>query len=278
MFTSTFPAVMFVGLLTGTFGSMVGLGGGVLLVPLLTLGLGVPIHQAIGASLVAVIATSSAAATAYLEDHFTNVRLAMVLETTTVCGAILGGLSAVALSRTVLTGLFAAALAFVGVAMVCRQTRDDTSMGETAGSLALGGSYYDPVLRRRVRYGVRNLPVGLAVSFVAGNISGLLGIGGGVIKVPALVLAMGVPIRAAVATSNFMIGVTAVASAYIYYSRGFIVPQVAVPTAVGVFLGALLGTRLVKRLQARWLEVIFALVLLVFAAQMALQALGLAWH
>ncbi|MBC7347360.1 MAG: sulfite exporter TauE/SafE family protein [Clostridia bacterium] len=278
MFTSVFPAVMFVGLLTGTFGSMVGLGGGVLLVPLLTLGLGVPIHQAIGASLVAVIATSSAAATAYLEDHFTNVRLAMVLETTTVCGAILGGLSAVALSRTVLTGLFAAALAFVGVAMVCRQTRDDTPMGETAGSLALGGSYYDPVLRRRVRYGVRNLPVGLAVSFVAGNISGLLGIGGGVIKVPALVLAMGVPIRAAVATSNFMIGVTAVASAYIYYSRGFIVPQVAVPTAVGVFLGALLGTRLVKRLQARWLEVIFALVLLVFAAQMALQALGLAWH
>lgn len=274
MFTTGFLAIVLVGFGTGALGSMVGIGGGVLLIPLLTLWVGVPIHAAIGASLVAVIATSSAAATAYLHDRLTNVRLAMVLETATASGAILGGLTAALLSRSLLGAIFAGALAVVGISML--RKKEGVSLEEEAkGNLRLGGEYYDHALRRQVSYGVRNLPAGLLVSFLAGNVSGLLGIGGGVIKVPAMVLAMGVPMRAAVATSNFMIGVTAVASAFVYYSRGFVLPQVAVPTAIGVFLGSIIGTRLATRMRGRRLEIIFAVVLLFFAAEMALDVAGI---
>lgn len=253
---------------------MVGLGGGVFLIPLLTLWVGVPIHAAIGASIVAVIATSSAGAVSYLHEHLTNVRLAMTLETTTVSGAILGGLTAAHLSRSLLSAIFAVALVAVGVSML-RRREEIGGQGEVAGSLRLGGEYYDQALGRQVRYGVRNLPVGLLVSFLAGNVSGLLGIGGGVIKVPAMVLAMGVPMRAAVATSNFMIGVTAVGSAFVYYSRGFVLPEVAVPTAIGVFLGSTVSARLAARMRGRRLELIFALLLLFFAAEMFLDVAGI---
>lgn len=259
----------------GALGSMVGIGGGVLLIPLLTLWVGVPIHNAIGASLVAVIATSSAAASSYLADKLTNVRLAMTLEITTASGALLGGLTATFLNRFTLEVVFAVALTVLGFHMLRSSRQREGNHEPFHPNSRLSSEYVDSYSKKTVRYGVRNLPLGLGVSFLAGNVSGLLGIGGGVMKVPAMVLAMGVPMRAAVATSNFMIGVTAVSSAFVYYSRGFILPQVAVPTALGVFIGSLFGARIATRMKGSRLTVFFALVLLVFAAQMALNVLGI---
>lgn len=266
--------ILVMGFLTGILGAMVGIGGGVLLVPFLTLVFHVPIHTAIGASIVAVIATSSASASTYLESRLTNLRLGMTLETATATGGILGGLTATLLSRQVLSGIFAAALVGTAYSMF-KKVRGDQTREEVEDIGRLGATFYDAHLKREVRYNVKRLPLGLFVSFIAGNISGLLGIGGGVIKVPMMVLGMGVPMRAAAATSNFMIGVTAVASAYIYYTRGFVVPLVAAPTAIGVFLGAMLGSRLAGRVNSNFLAKLLAVVLIFLAVQMALSAAGI---
>ncbi|HWI51532.1 MAG TPA: sulfite exporter TauE/SafE family protein [Symbiobacteriaceae bacterium] len=231
-------------------------GGGVFLIPLLTLLLGIPIKEAIGASIVAVITTSTASAIAYVGDELTNIRLGMTLELATTVGAVLGGVTAAFLGKNVLAGLFAAAML---PTIVSLWRKKDDSQGEGVEQVAgpsgpLDATFYDPKIRREVSYRVRRLPLGMCVSFIAGNISGLLGIGGGAIKVPAMTLGMGVPMKAAAATSNFMIGVTAVASAYIYYSRGDVNPLVAVPTAIGVTAGALAGSRIGPKLRNQQLN------------------------
>lgn len=266
--------IFLVGALAGVMGALLGLGGGILIVPILSLFLGVPIHVAIAASLVAVVATSTVAAIAYVRDEISNMRLGMLLEVATTLGAILGGLTAAHLSREVLSGVFGAALALMAGYILKGKLGAEGSAGEVGDPGLLGGRYFDPSLGRDVAYRVGRLPVGLGASFLAGNLSGMLGIGGGPVKVPVMTLAMGVPLKAAAATSNFMIGVTACASAALYYARGFVSPPVAVPVCLGVSLGAFLGARLAPRVQTASLARGLAFVLLALSAQMFLAAFG----
>ncbi len=262
-------AIFIVGLAVGSLGSMLGIGGGVLLIPLLTGLFGIPIKTAIGASIVSVIATSSAAGAVYVGRGMTHTRLSMVMEIATTLGALAGGITAVLISPSALSFIFGAVLFYVVYSMR-RLPKEEVSVAPTG---LLDTSYTDPFTGQVVTYGVRHLPVGLAASFVAGNISGLLGIGGGVIKVPIMTLVMGIPLRAAIGTSNFMIGITAATSAVIYYQHGYTDPSVAIPTALGVLVGAQLGTRIGGRVRSQRLKEIFQVLLLVFALQMFFKAI-----
>ena len=248
------------GMAAGVFGSVLGLGGGVLIVPLLTLGFGLPFREAVGVSLVCVIMTSSAAAGVYLERHVANLRLGMTLELFTAVGAFVGGSIAFLLDEHWLALLFAALLAYVAIAMA---RSSDGVEDATSVMLSDDGEGLTAI---------HNLPVGVAGSLVAGVVSALLGIGGGTIKVPLMHLAMGVPLRVATATSNLMIGITATASGVIYALHGGIDPYVAGPTAIGVFTGATIGSRLAPRLDLRYLRLLFVVVLMITAIQMLLQA------
>ncbi|MHB9144123.1 MAG: sulfite exporter TauE/SafE family protein [Symbiobacteriia bacterium] len=271
------------GIGAGVFGALLGLGGGIIMIPILTLGFHVPMHTAIAASVVAVIATSSATAIHYVADRVSNIRLGMTLEVATTIGAVIGGLLAAHSPDKVLRIIFALLLVYTAVSMVRGGERGGnkaaaTAPAETTGKEDLGlwgDRFHDPSQKREVSYRVGRLPVGLGASFIAGNLSGLLGVGGGLIKVPAMTLLMGVPFKAAAATSNFMIGVTAVASAFIYYGEGLVNPLVTAPVAIGVFLGATWGARLAPHISSRRLVQAFSLVLVVEAILMSTQALGI---
>lgn len=261
------------GAVAGVFGSLLGLGGGVLIVPLLTLGFGLPLREAVGVSLVCVIMTSSAAAGVYLERHVANLRLGMSLELFTAIGALLGGSIAFLLDERLLAGLFAVLLLYVAVTMFRAGRRVAPEPGDT------GDPTEPPTVVTRAPDAVdtmptRGLAIGAAGSFGAGIVSALLGIGGGLIKVPLMNLAMGVPLRVATATSNLMIGITAAASAVIYALHGGIDPYVAGPTAIGVFIGATAGSRVAHRIDLRYLRLLFVVVLGVTAVQMLMKALG----
>jgi len=224
--------------------------------PVLTLLLGVPIHQAIATSLCCVIATSTGAAATYVEHRLADIRLGMTLELATTLGAITGSVVAGWLSREALAILFAILLTYAGSTMVRRSLKGREI--EAAG---------------QERYQAKRLPLGLAGSGAAGVVSGMLGVGGGVIKVPLMYLVMGVPFKVATATSNFMIGVTAAASAFIYYSRGDVRPLLTAPTAVGVFIGASLGAHLMRRTPSRWLVLLFSAIAYYFAVLMVWRSL-----
>jgi uncharacterized membrane protein YfcA len=252
----------------GALGSMLGIGGGVLLIPLLTGLFDVPIKTAIGASIVSVIATSSAAGTVYVGRGLAHTRLSMVLEIATTMGALAGGLTAILISPRLLDFAFAALLVYVAFTLRRLSIQEVTN---TPTGL-LDTNYTDPFNGHTITYGVRNLPQGLGASFLAGNISGLLGIGCGIIKVPIMNLVMGVPLRAAIATSNFMIGITAATSAIVYYRHGYLDPQIAIPTSLGVLIGAQFGTRIGGRMRSHRLKQVFQLLLFVFAVQMIYQA------
>ncbi|HSW43070.1 MAG TPA: sulfite exporter TauE/SafE family protein [Patescibacteria group bacterium] len=268
----------------GVFGSLLGLGGGVLIVPLLTLGFGVPFREAVGVSLVCVIVTSSAAASVYLERHMANLRLGMLLEVFTATGALAGGLVAFILPDRVLAGLFAALLAYTAFAMLrmgrARVPASPAPTGDGPGAALDAGFEPEPAPPRLADeiagrdYRPRRLGAGAGGSLGAGLISALLGVGGGIIAVPLMHLVMGVPLKVATATSNLMIGVTAAASAVVYLLRGSIDPYVAGPTAVGVFAGALVGARFASRIDVRILRLLFVGVLALTASQMALRALA----
>ena len=274
------------GVVAGGIGAMTGIGGGLLLVPTLVLGFGVPVRVAVAASLVAVVATWNAAGSVYVDRGLTNMRLGMTLELATTLGAIAGGISAALLSERFLAGAFAAVTFLTAGSLLKRGTKQAPSPVRSALAEArlegrgyeergrLAGAYLDELDGRMVDYVARRLPVGLGVSFVAGGVSGLLGVGGGFLKVPAMHLGMGVPMKVAAATSNFMIGVTAAASLSVYYQRGFLHPLVAAPVALGVVLGALVGTRLQARSSARVLMQMLAVLLVVGAVQMSLKSLG----
>jgi uncharacterized protein len=253
------------GLVTGIFGAMLGLGGGVLLTPFLVLVLGIPIHQAIATSIMAVIATSSAGAAVNLERHLVNLRLGMALEVSTVTGAILGGVTANVLSGTLLTRIFAILLLIVAVLML-RRTRMRGAQVQLDGTLP--GTYVNEETGKTSPYTVKHVPGLLGVSFVAGNISGLLGVGGGVFKVPAMNLLGRIPLKAAAATSNFMIGVTAAASAFIYFAHGHVQPLVAATASLGVLGGSLIGVRLSHRIHSTILTWVFAVVMLFLSLQL----------
>jgi uncharacterized membrane protein YfcA len=260
------------GAVAGVFGSLLGLGGGVLIVPLLTLGFGLPLREAVGVSLVCVIMTSSAAAGVYLERHVANLRLGMSLELFTAIGALLGGSIAFLLDERLLAGLFAILLLYVAATMF-RAGRRTPVEGSAAG-LATAPEHGTADSDAVDAMPTHGLAIGVAGSFGAGIVSALLGIGGGIIKVPLMHLAMGVPLRVATATSNLMIGITAAASAVIYALHGGIDPYVAGPTAIGVFLGATAGSRVAHRIDVRYLRWLFVIVLGYTAIQMLLKAVG----
>jgi uncharacterized protein len=278
------------GFAAGAFGALLGLGGGILIVPLLTVLFGVPFRAAVGISLVCVIVTSSAAAGVYLERRVANLRLGMFLELFTATGALVGGLIAFALPVPLLEGLFAALLLYTAWSMV-RRAREGTRPADSPAEAT--GDAWDPdpsgsppSVARPVPagsftaslagtgYRVGRLPLGVAGSLGAGMISALLGVGGGIVKVPLMHLAMGLPLRAATATSNLMIGITAAASATVYLMAGAIDPYVAGPTAAGVFVGALLAARVAPRIDVRWLQLAFVAILLLTGVQMIAKAVS----
>ena len=266
------------GAAAGVFGSLLGLGGGVLIVPLLTLAFGLPLREAVGVSLVCVIVNSGASAGIFLERRTANLRLGMVLELFTATGALLGGLIAYLLDARLLAALFAALLVYVSITMF-RQQRP--AGGPSVGAAPAGDptrSTSASVLDRLSGDGYRiHRPAGgVAGSIIAGVASALLGIGGGLVKVPVMHLVMGVPLRVATATSNLMIGITASTSAWVYLFRGDINPYVTGPMAVGVFVGATVGSRIASRVPLHALRVLFSIILAYTALQMARRALGMA--
>ena len=269
------------GAATGVLGAILGIGGGVLLIPILVIGLGLPMHEAVATSIISVIATSTAVASTNVERGTANMRLGMTLEIATALGAIAGGLTAHVLSSRVLEGLFSTVLVPTAIFMWRGRTeriaageaqvvtpREAPPAASNASLGSLGAGYFDPALRGWVSYRVERLPLGLLVSFVAGNLSGLLGIGGGVFKVPALHLLCHVPVKAAAATSNFMIGVTAVASAFLYFGGGNVRPGLTAAVVTGVLAGSALGSVLNPYLGGRAVQRLFAVLLIAVAVQM----------
>ncbi len=265
----------------GVAGSVLGIGGGVFLIPFMTLVLGVDTHTAIATSLIGVIATSSGAAAVYVRDRLTNLRLGMFLEIATTIGAIGGALAAVSLNPQWLDVGFGVMALYASVYMIrTRETARDRAYRPREPSsapkrLSLDSLYFDAEDGGVYRYRVERRHVGLGVSAVAGAASGLLGVGGGFIKVPAMATVMRVPMKVAVATSNFMIGVTAAASAFIYYSRGFVNPALASIVIVGVFAGTNIGTRLMVRARPSRLQLVFGVVLAAVGVAMALRGFGI---
>ena len=275
-----YPTLIFVGsIVAGLLGSLVGLGGGVLIVPLLTLVFGFPIYFAIGASIISVIATSSGAAAAYVKDRITNLRVGMFLELATTAGAICGAFLAGLLAPEILSIVFGIILLISAAPLVFKigeELPQGVKNDRLANWLRLSSSYPDQHLHREVPYQVTRTPLGLLMMYIAGLISGLLGIGSGTFKVLALDEAMRLPLKVSTTTSNFMIGVTAAASAGIYFSRGDIPPLIAAPVALGILIGALIGARLLAHLSNRILRIIFLVVIVVAAIEMVLHGMGIA--
>lgn len=252
----------------GLLGSLTGLGGGVIVIPLLTLAFGIDFHYAIGAALVASIATSSGSASAYVKEGLTNIRLGMFLEIATSAGAVLGAAAALWMPTNVIAIIFGAVL-LLTVAMQFRQKTDYIGVkgSNLAKKLKLFGSY--PTKDGTVlSYELTNVSGGFSVMVLAGALSGLLGIGSGVLKVLAMDSCMKVPFKVSTTTSNFMIGVTAVTSAVVYLQRGYIEPGIAFPIMVGVLAGAMSGAKLLKHLDVRVLRKIFAVAILLVALNM----------
>lgn len=253
----------------GFLGSLTGLGGGVVIVPALALALGVNIKYAIGASLVSVIATSSGAAAAYVREGFSNIRIGMLLEIATTLGAIAGAVLAAHVTTHAIAIVFGLVLAQAAYQSLFKPEPETGAIVESdalASRLRLGSDY--PVNGKRQSYGVRNVPAGFSLMFGAGALSGLLGIGSGALKVIAMDRAMKIPFKVSTTTSNFMIGVTAAASAGVYLSRGYIDPRVTMPVMLGVLAGASLGTRVLVHARVRTLRIVFGVVVLALAIEM----------
>jgi uncharacterized protein len=252
------------GFFAGLLGALTGIGGGVLLSPILALHFGIPIREAIGTSLVAVITTSAASSSVHLQRHTTDIRLGMTLELATSLGAAVMAYLVGYFNRNVLEGLFAAFLLYSAITILAKGGKFKP---EEESSPAANGEIVIPP------YEPKRYPLGLGASLVAGALSGLLGIGGGPIKVPVMYIFMNVPLMVATATSNFMIGVTAAASAIVYYRRGDILVQYAAPLAVGVFLGSLLGARLVARIHTRFVVYLLVAIMLYLSGHLAFHLL-----
>jgi uncharacterized protein len=267
-----------ISVLSGIIGALAGVGGGILVIPALTTIFGVDIRLAIGASIVSIIATSSGAAVAYVRDRLTNLRVGMFLEVATTSGAVAGALAAAVVAPQLLYVLLAAVLGVSVLQQVSRLGEELPPVVEpsaAAAALGLSGSYPDQVLGREVPYAARRVGLGFGMMLGAGFLSGLLGIGSGVLKVLAMDGAMRLPMKVSTATSNFMIGVTAAASAGIYLGRGDVDARLAAPVALGVLTGAVIGSQVLVRLGNRQVRLIFVPILVIVAAQMLARGLGL---
>ncbi|ACU02822.1 MULTISPECIES: sulfite exporter TauE/SafE family protein [Pedobacter] len=260
--------------LAGLVGSLTGLGGGVIIIPLLTLVLGVDIHYAIGASIISVIATSSGSAAAYVKEGITNIRIGMFLEIATTISAIIGAVVTVFINPSYIAVIFGLILLFSAVMMVRKKVdhSDNDTSGKLAVFLKLNGTY--PVDGTVKKYAVHNVLGGFLMMFVAGIISGLLGIGSGALKVVAMDNIMRIPFKVSTTTSNFMMGVTAAASAIVYLHRGQIDPGIAMPVTIGVLFGATIGSKILVRTNTDKLKVVFAVVVTFLALQMIYNGLS----
>lgn len=265
---------------SGFLGAVLGLGGGVIMVPLLIFLLDVPIHIAAGASIIAVVATSSAATSVYVKNEITNTRLGMFLELATTIGALMGASLMSVVSESLLQTLLGASLLYAAIVMFNKMRGTGTSWTNKpndwlAERLNLGGSYWDDAIGAQVEYGVhRTLPTFL-ISYIAGIISGLLGIGGGGIKVPAMNVISNIPMKVSVATSNFMIGVTASASALVYLRHGYCDFFITAPVVLGTLIGSNLGARATRHIEGLALKRLFVLVLLILGLRMIILGVGL---
>lgn len=268
-----------VGVLAGVFGAILGIGGGLIVTPVLTLMLGLDIKYAIGASVVAVIATSSGSTIAYLKDEMLNLRVAMFLEIATTVGAILGAVLTGIVHATFLYFLFGALLVFTTYNMIRKlMNKNSDTPNVKADALAtklnLNGSYYEKTTGQEVDYQVENVPGGFSMMFGAGFASGLLGIGSGAFKVLAMDTIMHMPLKPSSATSNLMMGVTAAASAMVYFFNGSIKPGIAAPLAIGILVGATIGSRIMQRLKPRFIRMLFVPVMFYLGIQMILKGFG----
>jgi uncharacterized protein len=266
-------AMLAVGASAGGVGALLGIGGGVFLVPLLNVVFGIPLRNAAAISLTTVVATSSTVAAGRIGTQLINLRLAMVLEVATVAGGLTGGLTAHRFSESVLQRTFGVVALLAAAGVGSRLNRRNVILDATVDVGRLGGRFYEEESGGQIAYRVKRLPVALLASFAAGTISSLLGVGGGIVKVPALNAWCGVPLRAAAATSAFMIGVTATSGAIIYFGRGDLSPLAAAPVVLGVQVGSWLGLRFVERIPARWLKIALASVLIAVSAIMFARSL-----
>jgi uncharacterized membrane protein YfcA len=270
-------ALVFVAVGAGALGSMLGLGGGVILVPVLSLAFGVKLQSAIAASAISVVANSVSGSQAYLRLRYTNIRLALVLVTATAAGALAGGLLVVSLPTGLLRGIFATFLLAISILMLARRTasaRAAPGPVRAEDPFVLEGRYADGPSSTVVQYVPRRLRAGLLGSSLAGVMSGLFGIGGGPITVPLMTLVMRMPLKAAASTSGFMVGLTASVSAFVYYNAGFVDPSVTVPVLCGIIVGARGGVRVATRLRPDILGRLFIGVMLALSALMFLDAFG----
>jgi len=271
--TTWFILVLLGSVIAGLLGSLTGLGGGAVLTPFLVLALGVDLRYAIGASLVAVIATSSGATASYAREGFTNVRIGVVLEVATVGGALLGAFIAGLVDKATIAFVFSGAL--IWSAWVTLRGAPPVVPADESDALArrlkLASSY--PTHDGNEAYGVRRVPGGMALMFGAGVLSALAGIGSGVVKVLAMDRVMRLPFKVSTTTSNFMIGVTASASAGVYLHRGQIEPRICAPVVLGGLVGSMIGSRILPRLRTRWLRVIFAIVVIGAGVEMSRKAI-----
>lgn len=267
--------MLITGLFAGTFGALLGLGGGVIIIPVMTILLHLPIQTAVGVSLIGVIATSTGAAIVYVREGKADIRLGMTLELATTVGAIAGAVIAGYVSSKVLYLLFAALMAYNTYSMSKKNGQDQAEGHQGELEVAAGKAVVMDSKSTGARgYQVKNIPGGMFFSALAGIMAGLLGIGGGLVKIPVMYLLMGVPLKVAAATSNFMVGVTACASAFVYFANGYIDVLAAAPMALGVFAGAMIGTRINERVSTRGLKRIFMVVFIYVAVEMTLKGLG----
>jgi len=273
--TLEFTSLVFLtSFVAGLLGALTGLGGGVVVVPVLALAFGVDIRYAIGASLVSVIATSSGAASAYVKEGYSNIRIGMLLEIATTIGALFGAFLATRVTTQTIAVVFGLTLVYSGYQSLSqsKSDSDETDVEDPlATRLKLNGTY--PGSHGTIPYRVKNVPSGFGLMFGAGALSGLLGIGSGAVKVIAMDRVMRIPFKVSTTTSNFMIGVTAAASAGVYLNRGYIVPGLAMPVMLGVLGGALLGTKILVRASVPVLRKVFATVIFLLAAEMIFNGL-----
>jgi len=261
--------LVILGLFAGLVGALSGTGGGLILAPMLALYFGLPIQQAIGTSLIAVITTSAASSSVHLRRHTADIRLGMTLELATALGAAVTAYLVGYINRTALEVLFASFLLYGAITILRKGGKTEDAQDETAPGPATAGDapLFPP-------YEPKRYPLGMSASLVAGGLSGLLGIGGGPIKVPVMYLFMGVPLIVATATSNMMMGVTAAASAFVYYRRGDILPAFAAPLVVGVFVGSLTGARLAPRIHHKWVARLLVGIMLYLSLHLLVHIVG----
>jgi uncharacterized protein len=279
--------MLLVSVLAGLVGSLVGVGGGIIIVPILTIAFNIPVGYAIGTSIVSVIATSSGSASAYVKDKITNLRVGTFLVTATTIGAIAGAVTTIYLIASGLSWAvylsFGAVLLFSAVDFALRvwrsRSREFEEVNQTSNSIAerlsLKGEYYDAALKRTTPYTATRVPEGYGIMFAAGVLSGLLGIGSGALKVLGMDRMMKLPFKVSTTTSNLMIGVTAIASAGIFFIKGYVNLVLVAPVAVGVVLGAYFGSKILVRVKPSSLRILFIIVLIALGLEMLQKGLAI---